>query len=282
MADIKGKDIVEKNLEDLKKKIEELKAKGIVPTLAIVRVGERPDDMAYEKGATNRFTKLELGVHHETLDQDITQDDFLKRIEALNQDPKIHGILVLNPLPDQLSIEQVIAMLNPAKDIDGLTAMNMAKIYQGDASGFAPCTAQGVIDILETVVGDLKGKKITVIGSGLVIGKPVSLMAMNKKATVTVCNSKTPDTKEECRRADIIISATGRAKMVNADYVREGQYIIDVGINQDEDGNMCGDVDYDAVKHIVAGITPVPGGVGSVTTFVLAKQVVKAAENIGK
>ncbi|MDO5754871.1 MAG: bifunctional 5,10-methylenetetrahydrofolate dehydrogenase/5,10-methenyltetrahydrofolate cyclohydrolase [Tissierellia bacterium] len=279
MADIRGKAIVEQNQGELIDKIKGLKEKGVTPTLAIVRVGERPDDMAYERGATNRFKKLELNVHKESLDQDIDQESFNEVIEKLNRDDNIHGILVLNPLPEQLSIDKVIEILNPKKDIDGLTTENMAKVYQGDETGFAPCTAQGVIDILETVVGDLTGKKITIIGTGLVIGKPVSLMAMNKRATITACNSRTPDTKKECREADIIISAVGRAKMVNEEYVSEGQTIIDVGINEDEEGNMCGDVDYDAVKDIVANITPVPGGVGSVTTFVLAKQVVKAAEN---
>lgn len=277
-TDIRGAEVVKKMMPELEKEIESLKEKDIIPQLAIVRVGEDPDDKWYENSAVKRFENLGLRALRETLPEDATQEDFDQTIEKLNQDDDINGVLILNPLPEGLKIESAMEKLDPLKDVDGLTYGNMAKVYQGDDTGFAPCTAVAVMDMIEDTLGSVTGKKVTIIGSGLVIGKPVSLMCMNNRATITVCNSRTPDTLKEAREADIIISAVGVAEMVDDNYVREGQMVVDVGINEDAEGNLVGDVDYDKVAPIVDYITPVPGGVGNVTTFILAKHTVKATK----
>ena len=276
--DIRGAEVVKKMMPELEKEIEALKEEGITPKLAIVRVGEDPDDKWYENSAIKRFEKLDLEAVRETLPEDATQEDFDSTIDKLNKDDSVNGVLILNPLPEGLKIESAMEKLDPLKDVDGLTYGNMSKVYQGDDSGFAPCTARAVMDMIEDTLGSVEGKKVTIIGSGLVIGKPVSLMCMNNRATITVCNSRTPDTAKEAREADIVISAVGVAEMVDDNFVSEGQMIVDVGINEDAEGNLVGDVNYDKVAPIVDYITPVPGGVGNVTTFTLAKHTVKAAQ----
>jgi methylenetetrahydrofolate dehydrogenase (NADP+)/methenyltetrahydrofolate cyclohydrolase len=255
-------------------------AKGLKrpPHLAIVRVGERGDDIAYERGATKKMEKVGFDCSHYTYPEDISNEDFLREFASINANPEIDGILLLRPLPKHLDEKQLTEMIDPKKDIDGISPMNMAKVYAGDASGFAPCTAEAVVEMLDFAGVDCTGKKVTVVGRSLVIGKPVTMLLMKKNATVTVCHTRTKDMKAECRAADIVVAAAGVAKMLDASYLSEGAVVIDVGINVDADGNLCGDVNFDSASEKASMITPVPGGVGSVTTSVLAKHLLQAAK----
>ncbi|MCR5000087.1 MAG: bifunctional 5,10-methylenetetrahydrofolate dehydrogenase/5,10-methenyltetrahydrofolate cyclohydrolase [Lachnospiraceae bacterium] len=256
-------------------------AKGLAqtPKLAIIRVGERGDDIAYERGATKKMEKVGFHCEHYTYPADITNEDFLQAFEEINADASIDGILLLRPLPKHIDEEKVTRRIAPEKDLDGISPMNMAKIYAGDATGFAPCTAEAVVEMLDYAGIDCTGKRVTVIGRSLVIGKPVTMLLMKKNATVTVCHTRTKDMKAECQRADIVVAAAGVSKMVDSSYLSEGTIVLDVGINVDAEGNLTGDVDFDSASEKVSLITPVPGGVGSVTTSVLAKHLLRAAQN---
>lgn len=279
MAEIlKGKPVADAIGTALAPRISTLKNAGILPTLAIVRVGERPDDLSYERGALKRFEKLELGVRRFVLPADCTQIDLMETIEQVNNDPTIHGCLMFRPLPETLDESAACAALDPAKDVDGITAGSLYGVFANRPVGFPPCTADACIELIEHYGYNLDGANVAVIGRSLVIGRPVSLMLQAANATVTMCHTHTRDTAAACKAADIIIVAAGHARTLGAQAVRDGQVVVDVGINFDSAGNMCGDVDFDAVEPIVAAITPVPGGVGSVTTAVLAKHVVEAAE----
>ena len=250
----------------------------VLPQLAIIRVGERPDDCAYERGAVKKMEKVGVRCKTYTFAADIDNETFQKEFDKINTDDDIDGILVLRPLPKQLDERAVEIKIDPRKDLDGISPINLARVYAGDESGYAPCTAEAVIEMLDYAGIDIKGKRVTVVGRSLVIGKPVTMLLMRRNATVTVCHTKTVDMKECCRNAEILVAAAGCAHMIKPDYVSEGAVVIDVGINVDEAGNLCGDVDYDGIKDIAAIATPVPGGVGSVTTSVLAKHLVRAAK----
>lgn len=260
------------------KLIEQIKDMDVLPQLAIIRVGERPDDCAYERGAVKKMEKVGVRCKTYTFAADIDNETFQKEFDKINTDDDIDGILVLRPLPKQLDERAVEIKIDPRKDLDGISPINLARVYAGDESGYAPCTAEAVIEMLDYAGIDIKGKCVTVVGRSLVIGKPVTMLLMRRNATVTVCHTKTVDMKECCRNAEILVAATGCAHMIKPDYVSEGAVVIDVGINVDEAGNLCGDVDYDGIKDIAAIATPVPGGVGSVTTSVLAKHLVRAAK----
>lgn len=250
---------------------------GITPTLAIVRVGERGDDIAYENGAVKRCEKVGVAVSCVVLPENIMQTELMQKIYELNADSSVHGVLILMPLPKQLDGEAVRQALSPEKDVDGITDGSLAGVFTGSGSGFAPCTAQACIEILDHYGFDCKGKRTVVVGRSLVVGKPVAIMLMAKNATVTVCHTKTIDMPSVTKSAEILIVAAGKAKAISAEYLSENQVVIDVGINFAE-GAMCGDVDYNAALPIVSAITPVPGGVGTVTTSVLVSHVVEAAK----
>ena len=261
------------------KDVEALKARGITPTLAIVRVGERPDDLSYERGAVKRAEALGVAVAKCALPVDVTQEVLLQVIRDLNVDSKIHGVLLFRPLPKHLDEALICNTLVPEKDIDGITELSLAGVFAGKPLGFAPCTPSACIEILDHFGVDCTGKKAVVIGRSLVVGKPVAMMLVKKNATVTICHTRTADLPAVCREADILIAAAGKAGMVGADFVRPGQLVIDVGINWNEqEQKLCGDVDFEAVSPIVEAITPVPGGVGTVTTSVLIGHVVEAAK----
>jgi methylenetetrahydrofolate dehydrogenase (NADP+)/methenyltetrahydrofolate cyclohydrolase len=255
-----------------------LSAKGVHPTLAIIRVGEREDDIAYERGASKRCEGVGVTVKHFHLSADISQEKLLSLMEQVNRDSSIHGVLLLRPLPNHIDDEMVRNALSPEKDIDGIADGSLAGVFTGSKKGFAPCTAQACIEILDYYGYDLKGKKVTVIGRSLVVGKPVAMMLMERHATVTICHTRTVDMPALCRDADILIVAAGRAKVVGKEFFAPGQIVIDVGINFDENGKMCGDVDFAAAESMVEAITPVPGGVGTVTTSVLVGNVITAAQ----
>lgn len=260
------------------KLMEQVKSiEGPLPHLAIIRVGERPDDCSYERGAVKKMDKVGVRCTTYTFDADIDNETFQAEFDKINENPDIDGILMLRPLPKQLDEKQIEKKIDPRKDLDGISPLNLAKVYAGDESGYAPCTAEAVIEMLDYAGIDIKGKRVTVVGRSLVIGKPVSMLLMKRNATVTVCHTKTVDMEGTCKNAEILVAAAGSARMIKKDYVAEGAIVVDVGINVDEEGNLCGDVDFDAITDIAAIATPVPGGVGSVTTSVLAKHLVKAA-----
>ncbi len=279
MAEIlKGKEVVAALKEKLIAEVAALQEKGVTPTLAIVRVGERPDDISYEKGAMTRCKGIGVNVKNFLLPADCTQDDVLKVIKEVNEDSSIHGCLLFRPLPKTMDESFIRNQLDPAKDVDGITDLSMAGTYSCTALGFPPCTPTACMEILEHFGIDLTGKKVCVVGRSLVVGKPAAIMAIQRNGTVTVCHTKTKDMKAVARDADIIIAAAGKAGVVGEGFFKEGQIVIDVGINFDEEGNMKGDVDFAAAEPIVAAITPVPGGVGTVTTSVLVKHVIEAAK----
>lgn len=277
---LKGKAVSDSISERTLKKAEKLRAQGIIPTLAIVRLGENPGDLSYERGALKRAEQTGIEVKRFVYDTDISQESLIEEIIKLNNDNSIHGVLIFRPLPKHIDESAVCDTLAPSKDVDGITPGSMAGVFMDSHMGFPPCTAEACMEILEYYGCELTGKKVTVMGRSLVIGKPVAMMAMRKNATVTVCHSRTgaEDFAEAGRNADVVIAAIGKARMVTDAHLGAGQVIIDVGINADEDGKLCGDVDFDSVAEKAAAITPVPGGVGSVTTAVLMKHVAEAAE----
>ncbi|WP_072724970.1 bifunctional 5,10-methylenetetrahydrofolate dehydrogenase/5,10-methenyltetrahydrofolate cyclohydrolase [Tepidibacter thalassicus] len=275
---IKGKPVADKIKEELIKEVEELKARGINPKLTIVRVGARGDDLAYERGALKRCDSIGILTEVKELPEDITQEEYISEIKKINEDPATHGILCFRPLPKQLDEEVIKYVIAPEKDIDCFSPVNAAKVMEGDKSGFSPCTPTAVVEILKHYGVDLTGKKVVVLGRSMVVGKPAAMLLLNENATVTICHSKTKDLDLVTREADVLVAAVGRAKMVKENFIKDGAVVIDVGINVDENGNLCGDVDTDVVKDKVSMITPVPGGVGSVTTSILAKHVIKACK----
>ncbi len=277
MKELLGKPVADSIVESLAPEVEALKAKGIVPTLAVIRVGAREDDLAYERGLTKRFENANCAVKKIELPEDVTQEVLDAAVASADADPSINGILMFRPLPKPLTDKNVLASISAVKDVDGMGLANMADIFSGAGEGHAPCTAQAVIEMLKFHGIDIKGKKVTVVGRSLVIGKPVAMLLLKENATVKVCHTKTEDLKAECQWADIVVACAGVAKMLNADYFRAGQTVIDVGMNVDEEGKLCGDVDFASVSEVVDAITPVPRGVGSVTTSVLLRAVVKNA-----
>ncbi len=269
--------------ESMIKDVEELKKKGIVPTLCIIRVGEEPDDLTYERNARKRCEKVGVAVRTVELPRNVDQAGFDNALMSANNDETIHGILMFRPLPDQLDGERARHMLNPAKDVDGCTDGSLAGVFAGFERGFPPCTAAAVLEILKHFNIPVAAKKVVVIGRSLVVGKPVAMMLMKEDATVTICHTKTKDISSVCREADILVSAAGTLRFVGKDFTNPGQTIIDVGINYDEKtGSICGDVDFEAVEPCISAITPVPGGVGSVTTGILVRNVITAAKRSSK
>lgn len=280
MADLlKGAPVAEALTEKMKSDVAELNSKGVKPTLAILRVGERPDDISYERGAVKRAEKAGVSIKQVILPADVTQAEFDKALISLNEDSEVHGILMFRPLPEQLDNERARKLLAPEKDIDGCTDGSLAGVFTNTKTGFPPCTAQAAMEILHYYGVEIKGKKAAVIGRSLVIGRPVAMMLMHENATVVNCHTKTVDVPSITREADILIAAAGVLRSVNSDFVNSDQVVIDVGINWDEEKQgIAGDVDFASVEPAVKAITPVPGGVGTVTTSVLISHVIEAAK----
>lgn len=275
---IKGKPVADKISENLIKEVNNLVKEGINPKLAIVRVGDRADDLAYERGALKRCQTIGIETEVVELDENISQEDYIKAVQKLNKDEKVNGILAFRPLPKHLNEDEIKYHIDPNKDIDCFNPINTAKIVENDASGYPPCTPTAVVEILKHYDVNLSGANIAVLGRSMVVGKPVSMLLLNENATVTICHSRTKNLADITSKADVLVAAVGRAKMVNSDYVKDGAVVIDVGINVDDEGNLCGDVDTDNILDKVCMATPVPGGVGSVTTSILASHVVKACK----
>ena len=260
-----------------------LRETGIVPTLAILRVGARNDDLSYERGATKRCREVGIDVQSVALPADVDSETFFAALDGLNRDPAVHGILLLRPLPKHLDEEKARRLLRPEKDVDGCTDGSLAGVFTDTALGFPPCTAQAAMEMLRYYQVPLRGRRAVVIGRSLVVGRPVALLLLHADATVTVCHSRTPDVATVAREADILIAASGRMESIGAAYLREGQTVIDVGIGWNEaKQKLCGDVDFAAAEPLVDAITPVPGGVGSVTTAVLCRHVVEAAQRAAR
>ena len=255
-----------------------LSEKGIIPTLAVVRVGAREDDLSYERGVMTRCGKVGVAVRQFLLPADASQDELLDVIQKINADASIHGCLLFRPLPKQFDDRTIRAALDPKKDIDGITDGSLAGVFTNTAIGYPPCTAQACLEILKYYQIPLSGKRAVVVGRSLVVGKPAAMMLDRENATVTMCNSRTQDLPALCREADVVVVAMGRMGAIGGDALREGQVVVDVGIHVNEEGKLCGDVRFSEAEPLVDAITPVPGGVGTVTTSVLVGHVVDAAE----
>ena len=281
MKELRGMPCAKAMLADLQGRVDDLKEKGIIPKLAVVRVGAREDDLSYERGIYKRFEGVGAKVETMELPLDAAQEELEQVILKLNQDETVHGVLMFRPLPKTLDEIKIKSLLAEEKDVDCLTSANDAHLFAGDKKGYPPCTPQAVMEILNHYDIDLTGKKVTVVGRSMVVGKPAAMLLLSKNATVTICHTKTKNLQEECRKADIIVACAGVPRMITSDFVHEGQVVIDVGIHMVDD-KLCGDVDYESVFEIVDAITPVPGGVGSVTTTVLLKHTVMSAEKHGK
>lgn len=275
---LSGKEVVAALNEDLKNRVNKLKAGGVTPCLGIVRVGERDDDIAYERGAGKRAETIGISVKNYILPGDCSQGDLLAVIKEINEDSSVHGVLLFRPLPKHINDEVVRNALLPEKDADGITDVSMAGLYAGTNTGYPPCTAEACIAILDHYGVELSGKKVAVLGRSLVIGKPVSMLLVKRNATVTICHTKTVEPEKVCREAEILIVAAGKNKVVGPEYLNEGQTVIDVGIHLDDEGKFSGDVDFEKAEPLVKAITPVPGGTGTVTTSILMKHIVQAAE----
>ena len=272
-----GKEVNASINEEIKAKVETLKAQNITPTLGIIRIGEREDDIAYERGATKRCETLGVAYEKFLLPADVEEEEVLKTIDQVNKSEKIHGVLLFRPLPKHLNEDKIVNALAVEKDVDGITDLSMAGVFMGKDMGYAPCTPSACMKVLELYGIDCSGNQVVVIGRSLVVGKPAAMMLLKKNATVTICHTRTKDMPSVVKEADIVIVAAGRAGVVDDTYLRAGQTVIDVGINVNEEGKLCGDVAYAKAEPIVEAITPVPGGVGSVTTSVLVGHVVEAA-----
>ena len=284
-----GKEVNEALVASLQTRTSALREKGIVPTLGIVRLGENPSDLSYEKGATKRAEEVGVEVKNFVLPENATKEEVLAVIDQVNADDSIHGVLMFRPLPKHLKNDQdeICNRLAPRKDVDSMTHMSNAGVFEGQDLGYAPCTPAACMEILDHYGIDCKGKNAVVIGRSLVVGKPAAMMLMAKNATVTICHTRTVNTAEICKNADIIVTAAGVLNSLTKDFVREGQVVIDVSMNWNPEkittkgkGGMSGDCVFEEVEPIVEAITPVPGGVGAVTTSVLMKHVVEAAEKI--
>jgi len=277
---LKGIEVVNGLKDGLSARVAELKKKGKNPCLGIVRIGERPDDLSYEKGAIKRCEGLGLICKVFSFPADISNDDFISEFGEINDDASVHGILVFRPMPKHIDEEKVKSLISPEKDMDCMSPVNIAKVFAGDETGYAPCTPCAVIELLKYYDIPLKGKKVTLVGRSMVVGKPLSMLLLKENATVTICHTKTADLEGECKKGEIVIAAAGAAKMLNASFINKGATVIDVGINVDAGGNLCGDVDFESAEPVAGKITPVPGGVGTVTTSVLAMHVIEACERI--
>ena len=279
MAEIlKGKPVADAMIARMRETAEALKAKGAEPVLCVVRVGERADDLSYEKGVVKRCEQVGVTLRQVILPETVTQDAFEAAFEAVNRDPAVHGILLFRPLPKTLDSERIRNLFDPNKDVDGWTDGSLAGVYANTDLGFAPCTAQAVMELLHHYGIDPKGKRAVVIGRSLVIGRPVSMLLMHENATVTTCHTRTVDVPALARTADLLVCAAGVMKGVTEAYTNPDQIVVDVGIHWDEaKGGLSGDVDFDRVAPHVRAITPVPGGVGSITTCVLLDHVLTAA-----
>ncbi len=270
---MRGSEVSAGMKEDLTKE-----AAFLNPVLAIVRVGARPDDLSYERGIIKRFDSLGLTVRVHELPENISQSEFDSEFAKINSDPANHGVLLFRPLPKNLSDDYAVRTVNPHKDIDCMSHENLAGVFAGDKDSFAPCTPLAVMEMLRFYGINLSGKNVAIVGRSLVLGRPLAMLMLGENATVTICHTRTRNLPEVCRRADIIVAAAGKARMITPEFVNENSVVVDVGINVDPEGRLCGDVDFETVSPLVHALSPVPGGVGAVTTSMLARNLIQAAK----
>lgn len=273
---IYGKPVSEAMSTPLLEQVNDLRSRGVDPFLAIVRIGESVDDIAYERGAIRKCCALGIEVASHVLPLDVGQDQFVRRLVALNQDKQVHGVLLLRPFPESIDEVALRKVLSPQKDVDGFSAENISKLYEGDASGFAPCTPSAVLEMLNHYEVPITGKHVVVLGRSMIVGMPVSMMLLRENATVTICHSKTENIAEVASQADILVSAMGRANFVTAEFIKPGAIVMDIGVSKDSEGNLCGDIHLESVLPKASQLTPVIGGVGVVTTSILARHVITA------
>ena len=274
-----GKKVAAHLSEEIKNALEVSEAHGIKPKVAFVRIGDLSDSISYENAAVKRFEKLGMDTAQFHFPEDVSTKVFLTKFREINEDYSIHGILLLQPLPKHIPMKRVAEIMNSFKDIDGMKASNLCKVLTNDPDRLEPCTPAAVMNMLDFYDIDLKGKNVTVVGASAVVGKPLSLLMMNREATVTTCNLYTENLVDKCKDADVIVSAAGAINLIGEEHVKEGAVVVDVGINFTDEGKMVGDVNYEAVKDKASFITPVPGGIGAITTTVLAYHLVKATEH---
>ena len=272
-----GTTVAKDKTEQLREKVEELHKQGIKPKLVMMRVGDKADDLAYQRSALSRMEKVNILSEVQEFSNDVTEEVFLRQLEENNQNDEVHGILIFLPLPKHLDLKKVKECISPDKDIDAISPVNIARLMNAEKC-FVPCTPKAVMELLSYYNIPLQGKHVVVIGRSMVVGKPVSMLLLNENATVTMTHSKTTNLQELTKRADIIVCALGKSKFLTEEHVSSHSIVIDVGINVDETGALTGDADTEQILPIVKAITPVPRGVGSVTTVMLAKQVIESAE----
>lgn len=273
---IDGKGIAAEIRGELAKQVAGLAAQGKTPGLDVVLVGDNPASAVYVRNKQKASKEIGINSTIHRLDEKTTREELLGLIERLNRDPKVHGILVQLPLPSHLDEDEVINTIAPWKDVDGFHPINAGKLQVGDTDGFVPCTPVGVLELVKRQEVPIEGQQVVVVGRSNIVGKPAALLFLRENATVTICHSRTKDVAAECRRADILVAAVGRPKMIKQDWVKPGAIVIDVGINR-VDGKLVGDVDYEQVRQVAGAITPVPGGVGPMTIAMLLKATVQAA-----
>jgi len=264
--------------EELSERVRALKEKGVQPALAILRMGERPGDLSYERAAAKCCAQLDIELRSVVLPEDAPTEKLLAAVDWINREDVVHGCLPMRPFPAQIDERAVCERISAGKDVDGVGDRSLAAVFTGRGEGFCPCTAQACVELLRHYGVQLRGKRAVVVGRSLVVGKPLAMLLAARDATVTLCHSRTEQLASICREADILVAAVGRAGMVDERFVRPGQVLVDVGMNVDEDGRLCGDVCFDRVESIVEALSPVPGGVGGVTSMVLCKHVIEAAE----
>jgi methylenetetrahydrofolate dehydrogenase (NADP+)/methenyltetrahydrofolate cyclohydrolase len=275
---LKGKDAASAMMEDTRRDADALNACGVTPTLGIIRLGEREDDVSYEKGAKKRCDDAGAAVRNYVLPADTPQKTLLALIREVNADTSVHGVLLFRPLPKHIDDAVICESLRPEKDIDGITGASLAGVFAGKPWGFPPCTAEACMVLLAHYGFDPSGRRVVVIGRSMVVGRPVAMMLMHKNGTVTICHTGTRDLPAVVREGDIVIAASGKPESIGREHLREGQILVDVGIHAKPGGGLCGDIKFDEAAPFAAAITPVPGGVGTVTTAVLVNHVVRAAK----
>ena len=277
MKELRGKAVSDSIREEVRRQAEKISRDlGRRPRLVILRCGEQPADLAYERNALKKVQDFGMEAVSVALPEDIGDSEFFRRFSELNEDKEVDGILLMRPLPPQLNEGFVISIMDAMKDLDGVSPVNAAGVYLGTES-FAPCTAEAVMELLHHYRIPVEGKHVVILGRSQVVGRPLSMLLLSENATVTICHSHTRDLEKLCKKADILISAMGKPAFVTADFLKKGAVVIDVGMNTDQNGKLCGDVDFESCSTRAKAITPVPGGVGAVTTAVLCRHLLQAA-----
>ncbi len=275
---LEGKPVVQFLRDDIKQRVERLGERGVTPTILVIRVGEREDDIAYERGILKNCERLGIRSRLLQLSAKITMEKVVEKIEAANKDEDIHGIMIFRPLPEHIDSEVLSKVISPTKDIDCMSPINLEKVFEGNSKGFSPCTPKAVIELLKYYDIPLKGANVVVVGRSLVVGKPLAMLLLDENATITICHSRTKEMTAITAKADIVVAAIGKAKFMSEEYFSSESIVVDVGINDAGNGKICGDVDFDEVIDKVKALTPAVGGIGTITTTILLSHVVLACE----